>query len=62
MNNTNLIFESFEKINKLFNSINENGVVVSNKVTYCEKETNPLILNKLLEDYRLQFNDDYEIE
>ncbi|MBQ9071541.1 MAG: hypothetical protein IJY25_00080 [Bacilli bacterium] len=35
--------------------INQNGEV------YSQKINNPLILNQLLEDYRIQYEDDYEI-
>lgn len=34
--------------------------IVKDGKTYCQKINNPTILNELIEDYKIQYNDEYE--
>ena len=33
--------------------------IVKDGKTYCQKINNPVILNELIEDYKIQYNDEY---
>lgn len=34
--------------------------IVKDGQTYCQKINDPTILNELIEDYKIQYNDEYE--
>ena len=34
--------------------------IVKDGKTYCQKINNPAILSELIEDYKIQYNDEYE--